>query len=152
HQHEALRRSERAQFECLSRRGCERLLDEDVLPREERCPGDSVVCGDRRCDDYRVDVVVAQEIVEVVGRDEPGVTQLRPLACRLTGVAERPQLGVLQLVEVPRQVWPPVAVADDAYPNAVDGHAVTPVRKTAIGVSRIRRKSSPNDHPRTYAT
>jgi hypothetical protein len=67
---------------CLARRLSLRLLDEDVLARAERLPGELEVRDDRGRDDDRVQFRVGQEVLEVGGR----------LRLRMTGRGFREQL------------------------------------------------------------
>src|SRR5262249_28392683 len=66
-------------------------------------------------------------------------------------VADGAELRAFELLNVPSKVRPPVAQTDNGDPNRV--HAVDFLwRSIAMGVLKSRRRSSPSDQPRTYAT
>jgi hypothetical protein len=112
HQHEVALDGERAELLHLVGPHRRRLLDEDVLAREQRPLGELVVRGNGSGDDDRVEVWVAQELVEVGGRPDVRVPGRHALPQRGVEVAEPTEVG--QLVEVAREVRAPVAESRDA--------------------------------------
>ncbi len=95
-----------------ARRG-ERLLDEDVLSREERRLGHLVMGEDRRDDGHGVDVRGPDEVQRVFQSLDEGKLVLGQGQALLGDVADRDELGPGRGVEIPGHVGPPIAVSDD---------------------------------------
>ena len=151
HEHESTLRRIRHELGRLRHRGGQRLLDEDVLPGPERRHADRVVRRDRRCDEDRFDVVRREQIVELVRRAHAGIAtpdQRQPLGVE---VADRDELGAVELCEVPDEVRAPVAQPHDRHAyGRRHGHAVDRrCRRSAKGVLKSRRRSRPSDQPLT---
>src|SRR2546425_13227527 len=87
------------------------LLYEDVLALLERLLGKRIVCRHGRGDHDRVELVVCEEVAEIRGCPRSRVARSERLAYAFVGVADPGELR--QLVEVARQVRPPVAEPDD---------------------------------------
>ena len=91
----------------------ERLLDEAVLAGAQHALRQRPVGRDRRGQHDRVELRVAQEVVEL-GREAGAREGRRPaLARRLRAVAAPRELAAGDRGEVAREVGPPVAEADD---------------------------------------
>ena len=113
HQHEVALGRRRYELVDLGAPHRGRLLDEHMPARSERPPGQVVVRGHRRRDHHRVDGVVGQELVEVPDHPRLGVARGEALLQRGIELAERREDA--EIVEVPRQVRPPVPEAGDTY-------------------------------------
>src|SRR5262249_21914587 len=97
------------------------LLEPQVLAGLEGCHAELEVRRDRRRDGDRVDGGIAQQVVEV-GRDvHRGEAPLDALQLLRVDVRDGSRNGATHLREVPDQVRPPVAVADDAAPDHAAG-------------------------------
>ena len=108
-----------------------RLLDEHVLAGVECALGQLVVRRDRGGDDDRVQVVVREELVEL-GRDAsvrvPGGEGGSPFVARGRRARRAPEL-----LEVPREVRPPVAEARDADLHAQSFQTLRALRAAPAG-------------------
>ena len=85
-------------------------------------------------------------------RGTPGIAptdEREPLGIE---VADRDELRVVQLGEVPDEVRAPVAEPDDSDANRLAHAVARRWRRSANGVRKRSRRSRPSDHPRTYAT
>ncbi len=142
---------------CGRRGVSERLLDEDVLSGRERGGCELVVARDGGRDRDRVDrrvlehLVVRLDAADVGEALADGLEPLGPL------VAQQLHVRAGRVAEVPDEVRPPVAEADDGDANrrrlgpvAVLRHQVVPVcRRRSIGVRSRSRASRPSDQLRT---
>ena len=87
----------------------DRLLDEDVLAGPEGLSGELGVRRDRRRDHDRVERLVLEQILEALG--QRGAREARRVASALllAQVGEPGELRAGKVVEVSREVRPPVA-------------------------------------------
>ena len=145
HEHAVALRRERAELLHLAGAHRGRLLDHDVLAREQRALREVVVRGNRRRDHDRVEPVVGEHLVEVGCRARLRVAGGHRRAEVAVEVAEPPEVG--QLVEVARKVRAPVAEARDCDARqsfqTLPSSASTPrvaLRKSTT--SRARRTTS----------
>ena len=146
HQHHLPERGQLDQHLGLLGGGRERLLDEHVLAVAQRRRGDRKMGRDRRGDQHGVDGRVLEEVVEPLRAAHRRIP-LRDLVQRLRApVADPGHLGILDLVQVPHEVRPPVAEPDHAEPEP--RHAVPPGRSSCTGVRSSNRRSSSSDQPR----
>ena len=97
---------------------CKWLFDPGVLARGQSCPGELVVCGWGRSEDYCIQVVVAQYALPGSSQCHLGVARLdllQRLGPLVTYQLEPYALGVIQC---PYKVRAPVPGADDRYSNS----------------------------------
>jgi hypothetical protein len=132
--------------------GCrlrDRLLDEAVLARFEHLDRQGRMGRHRRCDDYRVNGVVGQQLADLGRAADAGKTSGPAVERLLRAVTKPGQLRVRQLVEVAGQVRAPVAKADNADPDT-SRH-----RRTRLGAAfpRVtpRKSTTSGDAARTLS-
>ena len=81
HQDEAALIGSLGQLYDLLRRRSQRLLDENVLPRVERCHREREVSGNRSRDRHRVERLVLQHLLEVHRAGDPRIATRDHLQC-----------------------------------------------------------------------
>ena len=145
------------------------------FPALSAARGERVVCRDRRCDHDRVDACVRQHLVVAPWshptEESDGISA--PARAARGRRRRSPHSG--NLMQVPDQVWSPipkpttasdklvsqaldwtgVSDGDHIYQVSVRRAALMPSRLSAAdlsGVRSSRRRSSPSDQLRTYAT
>ena len=163
HEDEAETGREPEQALRLARRRGEGLLDEHVLAGFERRLGELEVCRDRCGDRDGVDLGVGEDVPEARGAAKGREAAPDRVDGGAAGVAYHDRVCAVHLVEVPHEVGPPVAEADDGHPHrqvvrscpagsraALEGraHAAPFPRRTAKGVRTRSRRSRPSDQPR----
>src|SRR5271156_1264571 len=107
--------------EFVSLRGCggERLLNKNVLAVFQGRFSEFVMSPDGGYDGDQIDVRGGKQLVAVTGAMDGGVSGLDALQGLGTLVADGDHGGMVLAVEVPDDIGPPVAVADNAYSNHV---------------------------------
>ena len=119
HEHEVAllgESDELVHLRCSHRR---RLLDEDVLVRRQRAAREIEMRRDRRRDHDRVELGVGDQLVDIAGQPRVGIAAGEGLAHGGIRVAEPDEVG--ELVEVAREVRPPVAEAGEADGGSAGG-------------------------------
>ena len=113
HQHQPATLGELDELEALARGRGKRLLDEDVLSRLERRTSKREVRRHRRRERHGVDRLVGEDIVDARVGLHGRVPTLDQLEALDVAIANRDDLGAVELVEVPDEVRAPVSEADD---------------------------------------
>src|SRR5206468_10686458 len=157
HEHAVYFRGQFDQVASLARRRRQRLLHEHVFSGVERRLDDVMVGGDGRRDGNGFYVRVAEERVERLVAKSRGVALPDPLEPLGRDIAEGEQLCLRPLLQVAGEIRPPVTEAHDGsayrgHPVSVRAHAVPSPRSNCSGVRKSKRRSSPSDQLRTYAT
>src|SRR5262249_37188867 len=111
--------SEFDELKCLFGRGCQRLLDKDVLTCLQRRRGEREMRRYRRRDSDGVDRRIVEHGREVSGALHGRVATGDRLECRRPRIAHIDDLPVLALVKVADEIWTPVAKADNGEANRI---------------------------------
>ena len=119
HQHQPATLGELDELEALARGRGERLLDEDVLSRLERRASKREVRRHRRRERQGVDRFVGEDVVDARVGLHGRVPTLDQLEAVGIAVANRDDLGAVELVEVADEVRAPVAEADNCDADTI---------------------------------